>query len=645
MQSLTSSRHFLLQWLAFGILLLVLIANLGQMLVEDRKRILDQENASLINRTRIVGDALTAELGSLKAVLVQTRDRTAYWKSHPDGRKLATEHLQTLSAAMPALQAIMILEPDGSVFATSSSELEGTHFRQQPFFVQLMQQPKAETLYLGEPLQSAQDAHGMYVSCLIALVGGEFGGAVSALLKPESFSPLLESVRYRPDSTASIVHGRGRIFLARPAQVAAQSMELASPGSFFSRHRASGNKLTLLEGSDASAAHARIAAYANIEAAALQMDNALVVGMAQNSEPLLASWRSRLYQQTALLVLLAMAGAWWLTLCQRRSRQRENSDGHTLRESELRFRSLADRSPFAIQAFSPDGTTLRVNTAWERLWQAPFAALKDYNVLKDQQLEALGILPLLRKAFAGEAITFPIHRYDKRQAAEIPNVGGQIWIRAFAYPVHDEDGRLLEVVLIQEDISERKQMEDQIRQLAFYDALTGLPNRRLASDRLIQIMATTKRSGCYGALMFLDLDHFKQLKDTHGHEVGDQLLVELANRLKHCVRETDNVGRFGGDEFIVMLSELNSSEDASMTQARIVAEKISAALSEPYRFSVAQNGKPDQNIEHRCTTSIGVALFIDHELSQEEIIKRADKAMYQAKSAGRNLIRFHEPAI
>jgi len=181
--------------------------------------------------------------------------------------------------------------------------------------------------------------------------------------------------------------------------------------------------------------------------------------------------------------------------------------------------------------------------------------------------------------------------------------------------------------------------------LAFYDALTGLPNRRLASDRLIQIMATTKRSGCYGALMFLDLDNFKQLNDTHGHEVGDLLLVELANRLKHCVRETDNVGRFGGDEFIVMLSELNSSEDASMTQARIVAEKISAALSEPYRLNVAQNGKPDQAIEHRCTTSIGVALFIDHELSQEEIIKRADKAMYQAKSAGRNLIRFHEPAI
>jgi len=192
------------------------------------------------------------------------------------------------------------------------------------------------------------------------------------------------------------------------------------------------------------------------------------------------------------------------------------------------------------------------------------------------------------------------------------------------------------------DITERRKMEEQVRQLAFHDALTGLPNRRLISDRLNQTMATTKRSSCYGALMFLDLDNFKPLNDTHGHAVGDLLLIEVAERLRSCVREMDTVGRFGGDEFVVMLSELNSSKDASMTQARIVAEKIRATLSKPCTLNVTREGHVATTVEHRCTASIGVALFIDHHAGEDDILKWADSAMYQAKEAGQNLIRFHD---
>jgi diguanylate cyclase (GGDEF)-like protein len=191
------------------------------------------------------------------------------------------------------------------------------------------------------------------------------------------------------------------------------------------------------------------------------------------------------------------------------------------------------------------------------------------------------------------------------------------------------------------DISERKQMEEQVRQLAFYDTLTNLPNRRLINDRLSQIMATSKRTGCHGAVLFLDLDNFKPLNDAHGHEVGDLLLIEAANRLRNCVREMDTVGRFGGDEFVVILAELNASRDASTTQARIVADKICASLSAPYQLSLREAGKAD-SIEHRCTASIGVALFIDHQASQDDILRWADAAMYRAKEAGRNLIRFHD---
>jgi len=159
---------------------------------------------------------------------------------------------------------------------------------------------------------------------------------------------------------------------------------------------------------------------------------------------------------------------------------------------------------------------------------------------------------------------------------------------------------------------------------------------------LNQTMITSKRNGCYGALMFLDLDNFKSLNDTHGHEAGDLLLIEVAQRLKNCVREMDTVARFGGDEFVVMLSKLSADKTDSISQAKSVAEKISVALSDPYQLSIKQVGKVDTAVEHRCTASIGVALFINNEASHVDILKWADTAMYLAKKAGHNLIRFHD---
>ncbi|MBI3525123.1 MAG: diguanylate cyclase [Betaproteobacteria bacterium] len=195
------------------------------------------------------------------------------------------------------------------------------------------------------------------------------------------------------------------------------------------------------------------------------------------------------------------------------------------------------------------------------------------------------------------------------------------------------------ILSITRDITERKQMEDQMHQLAFYDALTKLPNRSLLHDRLSQALASSKRSGLHGALMFLDLDNFKLLNDTQGHDVGDLLLIEAAARLKNCVREIDTVARYGGDEFVVIMGELDASEAESATQAGNAARKIRDALAKPYVLKVQQGKKTQAAIEHRCTASIGVALFCKHEDTQEEILKRADTAMYQAKEDGRNLIR------
>jgi len=226
--------------------------------------------------------------------------------------------------------------------------------------------------------------------------------------------------------------------------------------------------------------------------------------------------------------------------------------------------------------------------------------------------------------------------WNKRKNGEIyPQ-----WLTISA--VKNDTGAITHYVGTMSDMTERKALEGEIQHLAFYDTLTQLPNRRLLHDRLMQAMTASKRSGRYGAVMFLDLDNFKPLNDLHGHDVGDLLLIEAARRITSCVRDVDTAARFGGDEFVVMLSELDTEKAPSIVHAKKVAEKIRLALAEPYRLETVQPLGDKLVVEHHCTSSIGVTVFFDHACSTDDALKWADIAMYQAKESGRNQIKFYE---
>lgn len=192
------------------------------------------------------------------------------------------------------------------------------------------------------------------------------------------------------------------------------------------------------------------------------------------------------------------------------------------------------------------------------------------------------------------------------------------------------------VVIVYQDVSELRKASAEIEQLAFYDSLTRLPNRQLLMDRLQQAMTSIARSGRHGALLFLDLDHFKTLNDTLGHDVGDLLLQQVAQRLKACVRDEDTVARLGGDEFVVMLEDLSVHSQEAATLARRIGEKILERLNQAYQLATHT---------YHSTPSIGATLFGAGQQSPADLLKQADIAMYQVKSHGRNALCFFDPQM
>ena len=302
-----------------------------------------------------------------------------------------------------------------------------------------------------------------------------------------------------------------------------------------------------------------------------------------------------------------------------------------VQESEARFRSLTDLSS---------------DWYWEIDDQFRFTRFEGYRQGKSvvtlqgslgKTRWDLGALNLTDEDWAAHRAVLQAHEQFKDFEIQRLDANGQsYWISLSGTPVFDAQGQFSGYRGIGRDISARKHTEDETQRLAFYDTLTGLPNRRLVMDRLSQALAGSARNRRHGALLFIDLDNFKDLNDTLGHDVGDQLLQQVANRLVTCLREGDTAGRFGGDEFVVMLDGLSESSSEAANQAELVGEKILDQLNEPYDLV----GK-----QHSSTPSIGITLFRGNQLDLEELFKRADVAMYQAKAAGRNTLRFYDPQM
>ncbi len=299
-----------------------------------------------------------------------------------------------------------------------------------------------------------------------------------------------------------------------------------------------------------------------------------------------------------------------------------------LRESEARFRSLSDLSSDWYWEHDAEGRFVQL------AGDLSVNGIPLTSVMGRTRWE-IGALNMTEADWAAHRAVLQAHQpfRDLEIQRQRPD-GSMHWISVSGVPVFDAQGALRGYRGVGRDITERKRVESQIERLAFYDALTGLPNRRLLVDRLQCATAAVARSGAQGALFFIDLDNFKDLNDTLGHDTGDQLLVQAAQRLAACVRDVDTVARFGGDEFVVLVEGLSADVTQASSEAALVARHIAQALGKPYALG---------DTSHHSTPSIGIALFGDKASSVDELLKHADLAMYEAKAAGRNTQRFFDP--
>jgi diguanylate cyclase (GGDEF)-like protein/PAS domain S-box-containing protein len=296
-------------------------------------------------------------------------------------------------------------------------------------------------------------------------------------------------------------------------------------------------------------------------------------------------------------------------------------------ETELRIAATAFQSESSIMITDANAVILRINQA--------FSESTGYTAE-----DIVGQKPrILKSGLHNEEF----YRDMWESIRQTGTWQGEIWDRrknGTIYPkwltissVKGNDGIVTHYIGSHVDITERKEAEEKIKHLAFYDHLTNLPNRLLLQDRLKQALVSSARNNRKGSLLFIDLDNFKNINDTLGHDIGDILLKQVSQRLESCLRNGDTVARLGGDEFVVMLLDLSDLPLEAAAQTEAISEKILVSLGESYQL--------EKNI-YRCTASIGATLFGDTQQSTDELMKQADIAMYQAKQAGRNAIRFFD---
>nr|WP_315251474.1 EAL domain-containing protein [uncultured Duganella sp.] len=630
-KKLPGFRTMAAEWLMLGFVLALSGLLIAYFVWNERALLMTSNIERMRLQTLIIDENLSHQLEGVRSALDSVRDTLRA------GDNCAVECrrtlLQSLKRAMPGVRALLVLDRKGMI-EMSDDDLRDSRLDDRNYTSHVERMRDRDTLYLSQPYENTPGVFNIKLSMAFIGTDGANNGAVSAILNPEYFDAVMRSALYAPDMNSAITEDSGRRILFVPADPAAMRNTSAAADPFFVRHQNSHRSETVLEGT-APSGEQRLVVQRTMLLRGLGLDKTLVVSLGRNQALIATGWHRMAWTCGVAWLVFGLTASGALLLVQRRRKVLDALAA--AREDE--------------QAAAAEKIELALNGANLGLWE--WRMSEDHRIVDGRAAAMLGYtreelnsgamewrsmvkaddIPGMESALAA-------HLADSSRSFEAEyrmrhRAGHWIWVQTRGRVVERAaDGKPLRMLGTRMDISARKLAEAEIAHLAFYDGLTNLPNRRLLLDRLHHAIAKAARGGSHGAVLFVDLDNFKSLNDTMGHDMGDRLLEMVAFRLTEVTRETDTVARLGGDEFVILLEDLGADQQQAMGNAAAVAGKVLDSLSRGYTLEAH---------ELRSTPSIGVVLFGAEHHTINDLLRQADMAMYEAKAAGRATFRFFDP--
>lgn len=541
-------------------------------------------------------------------------------------------HLRQRSDEFDNVEALSILDDEGRLVASSRPDPgRGQDLSERPYFRPFAEDPDLDDRV--SPLVASADGD-VYLLVQVRRLQGDDGqsrGLLVAYLDPSMLAQTLEELSMARGESIAIIDTRMQLLARRPAfvddvRLDVLGTQVVEPST--RRFIDSGEESTSLRTLSPLDGEERVYAFQRVG------ELPLVVVVGEETDVLLADWYHRLWILGIVALVISTLGGLALRHYLNRLsleaelRRRVVEARHA--EQELRISATAFETHLGMVITDAQARILKVNDTFTRITGYSEAEVLGRN------------LSLLSSGRHDEAF----YRHLWERVRENGSWQGEIWNRrrnGEVYPewltisaVHDEAGELTHYVATFSDITQRKAAEEEIHQLAFYDPLTGLPNRWLMLARLEGLLKDSDRNGQFGALLYLDLNNFKQVNDTQGHLAGDHLLQQVALPLRQVLRATDILARLGGDEFAVLLHDLGRDQ----AQVALAVERIAYKLLGVLQAPVLLNG-----VEVKVTASLGATLYRDHETTPEQILQQADMALFKAKEEGPDTLRFFDPTM
>jgi diguanylate cyclase (GGDEF)-like protein/PAS domain S-box-containing protein len=587
-------------------------------------------NLAQLIEARFQGD-LDRAAGTLASVAKDIRPEQFSRRHARRDQAIWSRHLSNLLSNFPAVSQVNVFDARGMLLYSSRYSRPTFSIADRPYFKSLRDDPHLGLAFSDAQIARATGHWALMLDYPVRDAQGHLIGVVGCVINLDEYAQLLHNIQLGAGGVALIRRADSSRLVLRVPEVRSnyynQTLPNTNPIQAGVKQGISSGTLAYKASTDGVE---RLATFYRLK------DYPFYVQVSLAKSNYLAAWRmqvwiaSLVFAAFFLLILLSIIRA-------SRYARRQIALESAIADSEVRFHTLFETSNDAAMVFNRSGV-IDCNQAALQLFgvsgKAEFRQLDLAHLSAPCQPDGAPSAQLLaeRIAAAGQQGS---HRFEW-MLRRMDN--GVEFPAEVVLSVSELHGAAVLLAMVR-DFTEHKHYEERIYRLAFYDALTRLPNRRLLSERLQQALLQSQRRGQYGAVIYLDLDNFKPLNDLHGHAAGDLLLQEVALRIGALLRAEDTVARLGGDEFVIILVELDGPLARAKEHACQVAEKIRSALAQPYLLTVETADASSQKIVHQCSASLGLALFSPLDKNAEQIVHRADDAMYLAKSAGRNRIR------